>query len=585
MKLCTICLLAMVYSLSGIGAFASQEGALSLQIINNVADPTAGAFTVKINGQTLTSSLGFRQATSMQALPLPIQLSITSSNAAFEPMEKTFTADVYDGGTIILTLYGVGKPSDFSNAIPGRDINYAMHEYAVIAGNIAPSKVNLTVLHAATDLPVFDMSVGGNQFVATDLGYATTPEFPLALVPQKYTLALTPNGKPNEPWKIGEADFSKDAGKLIYLLPSGFLNPAANKNGPALELLAVYPDGKVVVLMLPKEKTYARMQLIYAGSDPNATSVDVYANTTKIADNIPFIGATSFMDIQADEPITLVVAEPNSNASDDKVLASLSGFRPATNANHIVVIHGVVSASGFVANPDNLPITLSYSVIENARMVSAGAPTDSDVAVCHAITDAPALSLLSTQVPPTLFASSVAYRGISSYEPIVNGMYTVGATYKEGNDTKIMGIYEANLSALSGKPIVLLAAGFLKPAENKNGSAAGLYMITTTGTITKLEPSTVSVGEEQQHSVLSLTNYPNPADAFTTLSYELASYAPVTLTVYDATGRSVYRVERGVQQRGTHSVQLPTFALAQGTYQCTLQTGTHVVTRTLQVVR
>lgn len=568
--------------MSGVGAFAAQEGGLSLQIINNVADPTAGAFTVKINGQTLTSSLGFRQATPMQAVTLPIQLNITSNNAALDPMERTFTADVYEGGTVILTLYGVGKPSDFSNTISGRDINYAMHEYPVIEGNLAPSKVNLTVLHSVTDLPVFDMSIGGSQFVATDLQYATTPEFSLALVPQKYTVSLTPNGQPNNPWKIGDADFSKDAGKLIYLLPSGFLNPATNKNGPALELLAVYPDGKVVVLALPQEKTYAHMQLIYAGSDPNATAVDIYANTTKIADNMPFIGTIS-MDIQADEPITFVVAEPNSNASDDKVLASLPAFHPMTNANYIVIIHGVIAASGFAANPDALPITLSYSVIENAPIVSSGGPTSVDVAVCNAITDAGGLSIRAGDM--NVIASSLAYRGLTSYKALSNDMYPVSVTQKVGNETTIVGLYDADFSMLGGKPVVLLAAGFLKPDANKSGSAAGLYIITTTGTITKLPSSSVSVGEEKARSVLSVATYPNPADAFTTLTYELASYVPVTLTLYDATGRSVYRMERGIEQAGTHTVQIYTSALASGTYQCALQAGTHVVTRTLQVVR
>lgn len=580
MKIGTLCFFAIALLFSGVGELIAG---LNLQIINNVADPTAGKITVKINGQTIASPFEFRHATPMQEMPLPIQLNITSSNTFFAPIERTFTADLYEGGTIILTLHGVGKPEDFSNDIAGRDISYTLHEHAVLTGNINPSKVNLTALHAVTDLPIMELGVGGNQFIATDLDYATTPDFPLPLVPRKYTLSLAPNGKPTEPWKVGEADFSKDIGKFIYIVPSGFLNPAANQNGPELKLIAVYPDGKVVVLDEPKEKTYARMSLIYAGSDPNASTVDMYANATKIADNIPFIGATPFFDVAADDPIVLTVAGPNSNAADDKVLATLPSFRLTTNANHIVIIHGVVAASGFAPNPDGSPITLSYSVIENAPVVSSGGPTSVDVAVCNAITDAGALSVRAGDI--SVVASSLAYRGVTPYQAVESSTDAVSATQKIGNETSIVGVYDADFAAFGGKPVVLLAAGFLKPSENNNGAERGLYVITTTGTITKLIPPAVSVGEEQPQNVLSLANYPNPADAFTTVTYELRSPVAVTLSLYDATGRVVYRTERGVEHAGAHTVQLPTSELAQGVYRCALQAGAHVVTHSVHVVR
>jgi hypothetical protein len=63
-----------------------------------------------------------------------------------------------------------------------------------------------------------------------------------------------------------------------------------------------------------------------------------------------------------------------------------------------------------------------------------------------------------------------------------------------------------------------------------------------------------------------VTNYPNPFNASTTISYELLNASHVRLTVYDVIGRQVATLVDGVQEVGSHEVLWAPQNLAAGPY-------------------
>ncbi|NGP89665.1 S8 family serine peptidase [Fodinibius halophilus] len=67
-------------------------------------------------------------------------------------------------------------------------------------------------------------------------------------------------------------------------------------------------------------------------------------------------------------------------------------------------------------------------------------------------------------------------------------------------------------------------------------------------------------------------NYPNPFNPTTTISYELANKAEVTLNVFDVLGRKVQTLVNKVQQSGTYTVNFNASKLASGVYFVRLQT-------------
>lgn len=67
-------------------------------------------------------------------------------------------------------------------------------------------------------------------------------------------------------------------------------------------------------------------------------------------------------------------------------------------------------------------------------------------------------------------------------------------------------------------------------------------------------------------SELALSNYPNPFNPSTTISFLLSSDGPVTLRVFDVLGREVATLVNGYTRAGQHQVRFDGTALTSGVY-------------------
>ena len=80
-------------------------------------------------------------------------------------------------------------------------------------------------------------------------------------------------------------------------------------------------------------------------------------------------------------------------------------------------------------------------------------------------------------------------------------------------------------------------------------------------------------------------NYPNPFNPQTTIGYDLAEPAQVTLTVYDIQGRTVEVLVDGHKDAGRYEAVFDATELASGLYLYRLQAGRQVFTRTMMLVK
>ena len=78
---------------------------------------------------------------------------------------------------------------------------------------------------------------------------------------------------------------------------------------------------------------------------------------------------------------------------------------------------------------------------------------------------------------------------------------------------------------------------------------------------------------------------PNPAHSTTRLRYSLTEAAPMSLTVYDASGRRVAIVAEGLRRAGGHEETFNTLGLATGAYTVQLRTPGGATSQRLMVVR
>ncbi len=100
----------------------------------------------------------------------------------------------------------------------------------------------------------------------------------------------------------------------------------------------------------------------------------------------------------------------------------------------------------------------------------------------------------------------------------------------------------------------------------------------------------VLTGVKPPPSAVFLQNYPNPFATSTTIEYDLRTASPVVLTIYNALGQLVARIERPLQSVGRQRIawnglDSDGYKVASGTYFCRLQAGNLSQTRKMVILR
>ncbi|NCS89199.1 MAG: T9SS type A sorting domain-containing protein, partial [Ignavibacteria bacterium] len=80
-------------------------------------------------------------------------------------------------------------------------------------------------------------------------------------------------------------------------------------------------------------------------------------------------------------------------------------------------------------------------------------------------------------------------------------------------------------------------------------------------------------------------NYPNPFNPTTTINYSIAETAPVTLKIYDVTGREVSVLVDEVKQPGRYEITFDASSLASGVYFYKLNAGSFSSVKKLSVLK
>ena len=470
MKILRLRLLTLMALFTAFTFSVSAETA-RVQIIHNSADAAAELVDVWLNQTRLIENFAFRTATSFIDAPAGVLLNIgiappnsTSWTQSFKIKQVVLT----ENQTYVVIAHGITSASGY-NPSPIFDVRVypAGREVASQEGN-----TDVLVVHGSTDAPtvdIYETGVGLGEII-DDMSFDQIQGY-FELSTLDYVLEIRDaSGQTTVvAYEAPLAALDLD-GQALVVLASGFLNPANNSDGEAFGLFVALPSGGALIpLPVFEESTpeTARVQIIHNSADALVSSVDIFANGEILLPGVGFRQATPFLDVPAGVALNLVVA-PEGAGIENGVGPITVEFAPGET--YVVVAAGNVSASGYAPE-----VPFSLFAYPMGREASTQ-PGNTDVLVFHGSTDAPTVSVWETGVGAGEIIPDFAFGDFAGYLELGTLDYVLEIRDASGQTTVVA--YEAPLAALDldGQALVVLASGFLNPANNSDGDAFGLFV-------------------------------------------------------------------------------------------------------------
>jgi hypothetical protein len=241
----------------------------------------------------------------------------------------------------------------------------------------------------------------------------------------------------------------------------------------------------------------ASLQVIHNCADAATPTVDIYAGSTLLIDNLVFrFASETFTNIPAGTNIVIGVA-PGSSTSFTQSLASFT-VNFAANSRNIVVADGIYSSTGYNPSSVTAPFTLSTYT---AGLAAAPNATTTSLLIHHGSTDAPTVDIVApftgaNPTIPNILVNNASYPGFSAgYVNLPTANYNVQV--RDQFSENVVAEYIAPLSTLGvgGAALTIVASGFLNTSNNSSipGTSFGLFAATSnSGALIPLPTSTIT---------------------------------------------------------------------------------------------
>jgi hypothetical protein len=557
-------------------AAAVETATARVQVIHNSADAIADPVDVYVNGALAIDDFAFRTATPFIDLPasgLDVIVGIAPGNSTSAgDVIAEFTYTLEDGETYILIANGIVVPTGYNPPTP-----FDIYAFAPAQEAAADAGTDVLVFHGSTDAPtvqVAETAVLGGAVIVPPFSYGEFAGY-LEVPTLDFTLQVQlPDGTPVASFAAPLESLGLE-GFALTVVASGFLNPAANNNGPAFGLFVALPDGGPLVPLPQVATGIARLQVIHNSADAAAASVDVYVNGDLLLDNFAFRTATPFIDVPSGVDLVVGIAPGNSTSAGDAIAEFT--YNLAAGETYIIVANGIVSPSGYTpATPFDLYVRAA------ARETAEGPGTD--VLAFHGCTDAPTVQVAEIVVTGgAVVVPPFSYGEFAGYLELPTADFTLQVQLPDGTP---VASYAAPLSTLGleGAALTVLASGFLNPAANSNGADFGLYVALPSGGPLVALPVVTSVNELDAF-VSSINVFPNPASEQLFVDMDLRRMGQADVRITDLSGRVVRSLGASSLPAGESRIVVDVRDLASGPYVLSVIGGDTVRSLPLRIVR
>lgn len=463
-----------------------------VQIIHNSADAAAATVDIYVNNTLFINDFSFRTATPFTDVPAGTQLAIgiaPGNSTGAGDIIATFNATFTSGSKYVVVANGIVSPSGY-NPAPAFNLDvYPLGEETAGIG----TNTDVLVVHGSTDAPTVDVAnvtTLPSSTLIDDLAYGEFSGY-AALPTADYRIQVrTSNGITPVVEYSAPLQTLGLQGQALVVVASGFLNPANNSNGAAFGLYAALPTGGALIALPSVSISTARLQAIHNCPDAIAASVDVYINDVLAIDNFAFRTASPFVEVAAGAG-TIKIAAPNSSSSAEALFTKNVDIQGG--GSFYAIAGGITNPNGGYQPYVPFDIVLASDALETGSDINS-----TDIRVFHGATDAPTVDVYEVAYGITPIVDNLDY-GVSSGTLTVPPLdYLIQVRTADGAD--VVAEYSAPLQTLNlaGQSLVVVASGFLNPANNNNGPAFGLWVaLPSGGNLIALPSSPISTARLQ----------------------------------------------------------------------------------------
>jgi hypothetical protein len=444
-----------------------------VQFIHNSADAAAGLVDIWLDETLLIDNFAFQTSSPFMDIVAGDEFTLAvkgpDSQDPGNPLwsgNYTLAADE----AYIFVADGIVSASGYDPMPP-----FDMEVYPTARENAnSGGQTDLLIHHGSTDAPAVDIfEVGiGLGLIADNLDYTEfAGYFGFATVNYIFQVRDETGLVKIAAYEVPLATLGLQ-GDAVSIIASGFLEPENNGDGPEFGLFLVKATGGSF-LKLPVYAPTARLQVIHNSADIAASVADIWLNQDLILDDFAYLTASPFIDVPADEQITISIKGPDSEDPYNPLY--FHNYNLTEGETYIFVADGIISGSGY-----NPPEPFDIAVYPTGRE-EANISGRTDILVHHGSTDAPVVDVYEIGLGAGLLVDNLAYAEFSSYLELPTIDYILEVRDETG--ATILGKFRAPLETLGlqDEAITVVATGFVDPAGNSDGEPFGLWAALAAG--------------------------------------------------------------------------------------------------------
>ena len=431
-----------IFAVDTNGTVIELPEATRIQFIHNAPDAALGNVDIYFNQVKVVSNLAYKAATPFITASTGNTEVLVSSAGQNDTLFRIPSVNLVSGKSYLAMAVGLKDTTTFAsnpeglnrmfNIIP----NDSMPEGSLVTGNF-----QYLVTNGCTDAPQLNFNNVANQAsLISNLSYSSMSALKTTSSNVIFNISNNDKTKYNGAFLLNGATLLNQSGVIFT---TGFFNTASFKVMLALN------SGTVIELQRLKNK----LQIIHNSPDTTIRMVDIYANGSKIVDDLGFRKTTGIASTDAYVPVRINIV--NGNANDTLNSLWSASMLPDSNFN-IAIAHGFVGAA-YRVNPESISTNFSVKLISPAKLTSSFPNPTNEVIFFHGGTNVGKLNMQGDQ-EPLFVAKNNSYGSVYKYMP-TKGNAGAAYTVTDANTNTGLFTYSVNLVGKNGLAGVLFASG------------------------------------------------------------------------------------------------------------------------------